>query len=114
MVDGGDNMWRSRAPGHHAHRNTVRQAMDGLWTEARGQQKQSNDTGNNQHGNKWTGWVRNPCRLGRLNVSERGKESEVAQQVGRVATQPLPPDGPQRFRVGAESELAEQVGRVAT
>ena len=23
--------------------------MDGLWTEARGQQKQSNDLGNNQH-----------------------------------------------------------------
>ena len=30
-------------------RNTARQAMDGLWTEARGQQKQSNDPGNNQH-----------------------------------------------------------------
>ena len=28
--------------------NTVRQIMDGLWTEARGQQKQSNDPGN-QH-----------------------------------------------------------------
>ena len=24
-------------------------AMDGLWTEARGQQRQSNDPGNNQH-----------------------------------------------------------------
>ena len=33
----------------HTHRNTVRQAMDGLWTEARGKQKQSNDPGNNQH-----------------------------------------------------------------
>ena len=29
--------------------NTARQAMDGLWTEARGQQKQSNDPANNQH-----------------------------------------------------------------
>ena len=38
-----------RPPGPHAHRNTARQAMDGLWTEARGQQKQSNDPGNNQH-----------------------------------------------------------------
>ena len=27
----------------------VRQVMDGLWTEARGRQKQSNDPGNNQH-----------------------------------------------------------------
>ena len=49
MVDGRDNTWMSRAPGPHAHRNTARQVMDGLWTEARGQQKQSNDPGNNQH-----------------------------------------------------------------
>ena len=43
MVDGRDNAWRSRAPGPHAHGNTDRQAMDGLQTEASGQQKQSND-----------------------------------------------------------------------
>ena len=43
MVDGQDNAWRNRAPGPHAHRNTARQAIDGLWTEARGQQKQSNN-----------------------------------------------------------------------
>ena len=49
MVDGPDSAWRNRAPGPHAHTNTARQAMDGLWTEARGQQKQSNDLGNNQH-----------------------------------------------------------------
>ena len=35
------------APG--PHRNTARQAMDGLWTEVWGQQKQSNNPGNNQH-----------------------------------------------------------------
>ena len=49
MVDGRAHTWRSRAPGPHAHRNTAGQVMDGLWTEARGQQKQSNDPGNNQH-----------------------------------------------------------------
>ena len=49
MVDGRDSAWRNRAPGSHAHRNTARQATDGLWTAARGQQKQSNDPGNNQH-----------------------------------------------------------------
>ena len=49
MVDGRDNTWRNRAPEPHAHRTTARQAMDGLWTEARGQQEQSNDPGNNQH-----------------------------------------------------------------
>ena len=32
-----------------AHRNTARQAMDGLWTEVCGRQKQSNEPGNNQH-----------------------------------------------------------------
>ena len=35
--------------GGGAHRNTARQAMDGLWTEVCGQHKQSNDPGNNQH-----------------------------------------------------------------
>ena len=49
MLDGRDSAWRNRAPGPHAHRNTARQAMDGLWTEVCGQQKQSNDPGNNQH-----------------------------------------------------------------
>ena len=49
MVDGPDSAWRNRALGPHAHRNTARQAMDGLWTEVYGQQKQSNDPGNNQH-----------------------------------------------------------------
>ena len=49
MVDGWDSAWRNRAPGPHAHRNTARQDMDGLWTGERGQQKQSNDSSNNQH-----------------------------------------------------------------
>ena len=49
MVDGPDSAWRNRAPEPHAHRNTARQATDGLWTEVCGQQKQSNDPGNNQH-----------------------------------------------------------------
>ena len=42
MVDARDSAWRNRAPGPHAHRNTARQATDGLWTEARGRHKQSN------------------------------------------------------------------------
>ena len=45
--DGRDSARRNRAPG--PHRNTARQATDGLWTEVCGQQKQSNDPGNNQH-----------------------------------------------------------------
>ena len=43
------NTMRSRARGAHAHRNTERQVVDGLRTEVRGQQKQSNDPHNNQH-----------------------------------------------------------------
>ena len=42
-----NSAWRNRAPG--PHRNTARQAMDGLWTEVCGQQTQSNGPGNNQH-----------------------------------------------------------------
>ena len=49
MVDGRDSAWRNRAPGPQAHRNAARKATDGLWTEARGQQRQSNDSANNQH-----------------------------------------------------------------
>ena len=49
MVDGRDSAWRTRAPGPDAHRNIARQATDGVWTEVCGQQKQSNDPGNNQH-----------------------------------------------------------------
>ena len=56
MVDGRDSAWRNRAPGPHALRNTVRQ-MDGLWTEARGQQKQSNappqQSAQPQYANYW-------------------------------------------------------------
>ena len=40
---------RVEQQGTWASQNTVRQAMDGLWTEVCGQQKQSNDPGNNQH-----------------------------------------------------------------
>ena len=61
MVDGRDSAWRNRAPGPHAHRNTARQAMDGLWTEVRGQQKQSNDPGSNQH-------ILNTPTMGAANV----------------------------------------------
>ena len=43
MVGGRDNAW-NRAPGPHAHTNTARQAIDGLWTEARGQHKNSQTT----------------------------------------------------------------------
>ena len=43
VVDGRDNVWRSRAHGPQAHGNTARQVVDGLRTEVCGLQKQSND-----------------------------------------------------------------------
>ena len=62
MVDGPDSAWRNRAPGPHAHRNTARQAMEGPWTEARAQQKHSNDPrqppAHPQHANYWAPLMR--------------------------------------------------------
>ena len=48
-VDGRDNAWRSRAPGHCAHGNAAREVVDSLRTEVCGQHKQFNDPHNNQH-----------------------------------------------------------------
>ena len=54
MVDGPDSVWRNRAPGPHAHRNTTRQATDGLWTEARGQVKRPRQQpAHPQYANYW-------------------------------------------------------------
>ena len=53
VVDGRDNAWRSRAPGPHAHGSAAREGADGLRTEVRGQQKQSNDPHNNQHNHQY-------------------------------------------------------------
>ena len=58
-LDVGNSFWGrvgGSHPGPHAHGNTARQAMDGLWTEAHGRQKQSNDPGNNQHNPKYTNY----------------------------------------------------------
>ena len=47
---------RSRARGAHAHGHTATQVVDGLWTEAHGQQKQSNDPGNNRHNPRYANY----------------------------------------------------------
>ena len=44
------------AGGGGGGRNTARQAMDGLWTEVCGQQKQSNDPRNNQHNPRYANY----------------------------------------------------------
>ena len=63
VVDGRDNAWRSRAPGPHPRGNTVRQVMDGLRTEVRGQRKQSIDPGNNQHNPRYANcWAPLTCK----------------------------------------------------
>ena len=71
-MDGWDSMWRNRAPGPHAHGNTARQAMDGLWTEARGQQKQP-ATSNQQQTSKSTG------RSGQQTRRNMRREGETTQ-----------------------------------
>ena len=56
MVDGWDNAWMSRAPRPHARGNTARQSVAGVWTEARGRQKQSNNPHNNQHNPRYANY----------------------------------------------------------
>ena len=49
-VDGRYNVWRSKAPGPHAHENAAKQVVDDRRAaEVRGQQKPSNNPHNNQH-----------------------------------------------------------------
>ena len=56
--------------------------MDGLWTEARGQQKQSNDPGNNQHSpNTPTTWLRE-----RGNDTSKSTGRSVRQKAATDAT----------------------------
>ena len=97
MVDGRDNAWMSRAPGPHTHGNTARQVMDGLWTEARGQQKQSSNPGNNQHnlntpttGRRWRA-NGTPCHIqhspGTPTTGLRERGNDTSQSTGRSGRQ---------------------------
>ena len=59
--------------------------------------------------NKLAELLHNQCRLGFPNTSQPETKSEVAQQVGALATQRLPPGGFQTLRRG----IAGDKGKVA-
>ena len=42
---------------------------------------------------KWARWLHNPCRLGGPHRFRAGGQIGTGPQVGKVATQPLPPGG---------------------
>ena len=61
---------------------------------------------------KWAGWLHNPCHLGGPHRFRSGGRIRGGPQVGRVATQPLPPGGvPTASEPGAESEVAHKWAR---
>ena len=58
---------------------------------------------------KWATWLHNPCRLGGPHRFRAGGRIRIGPQVGKVATQPLPPGGvPTASERGAESEVAHK------
>ena len=77
--------------------NTARQVMDGLWTEARGRQKQSNDPANNQHnpnrpttGRRWRAngtsrYIRHSPGKPTTGLRERG--NDTSKSTGRSGRQ---------------------------
>ena len=94
MVDGRDNAWRNRAPG--PHRNTARQAMDGLWTEVCGHDAQTAHhatTAQPQHTNYWAPRTRK--RHQQEHRPQRLTESsDLTQHVkGRKGDRPGPRKG---------------------
>ena len=52
---------------------------------------------------KWARWLRNPCRLGGPHRFKAGGKIRSGPQVGKVATEPLPPRGPHRLRAGGKN-----------
>ena len=74
------------------HTETV---MDGLWTEARGRHKQSNDPGNNQHNTPTTGRHGRangtPCHIqhspGTPTIGLRERGNDTSKSTGRSGRQ---------------------------
>ena len=64
---------------------------------------------------KWVRWLHNPCHLGGVpNASERGTKLAMAHKWAKWLHNPRRHGGPQRFRVGDKISSGPQVGRVAT
>ena len=63
---------------------------------------------------KCTRWLHNPCHLGGPDGFRAGGRIKGGPEVGKVATQPLPPGGPEHFRARGRITGGTQVCKVAT
>ena len=63
---------------------------------------------------KWARWLNNLCRLRGPHRFRAGGKIRGGPNVGKVATQPLPPRGPHRFTAGGGIGSSPQLGKVVT
>ena len=63
---------------------------------------------------KWAKWLRHPCRLGVPHRFTAAGEIRSGQQVGKVATSPVPPPRSPPLKSGGKIRSGPQVGKVAT
>ena len=63
---------------------------------------------------KWARWLHNPCHLGGPHHFRAGAESEVAHKWGRWLHKPCRLGGPHGCRAGGRIRCGPQVGKVAT
>ena len=63
---------------------------------------------------KWERWLHNPCRLGGPTASEWEAKSQVAHKWARWLHNPCRLEGPHSVRAGGRIRSGPQVGKVAT
>ena len=67
---------------------------------------------NSELAHKWTRGLHNTCRLGGHENFTTGGKIRVGREVGRVATEPLPPEGSATLQSGGtKSEVAHKWAR---
>ena len=62
---------------------------------------------------KWARWLHNPCRLGGPLHFRAGGRIRSGPQVGKVATQPLPPGGSPPHQSGGQNQKWPRGGHIA-
>ena len=67
-----------------------------------------------QVAHKWASWLHNPCRLGGAHRFTARGGIKSGPQVGKVATQPVPPGGSPPVQSRGKIGGGPQVGKVAT
>ena len=59
--------------------------------------------------NKWAGWLHNPYPLGGLSCFTAGDKIRKCQQLGSLATQPMPPWGSATLHSGGRNQPKSEV-----